>query len=78
MLGAWVRSLGITDLNVPSSHGWRHWFKRFCEENGVAPEARRLIEGRTEGLTEEQYGVNGRETWLAKEIEKLPAILIAN
>lgn len=76
LLGRWIRKrLKIDDASVPPNHGWRHWFKRFCENNGVVAEARRLIEGRSEGLTEEQYGTNDREEWLAKEIEKLPAII---
>jgi integrase len=75
VLAPWVRALGIDDLKVPPNHGWRHWFRRFAEMNSMAPEARRLIEGRTEGLTEETYGVNGREEWLAKEMEKLPSII---
>lgn len=77
VLAPWVRALGIDDLKVPPSHGWRHWFKRFADVNGIVPEARRLIEGRTEGLTEETYGVGDREEWLAKEMEKLPLIIPA-
>lgn len=78
LLGRWIRKrLKIDDASVPPNHGWRHWFKRFCESNGVIAEARRLVEGRSEGLTEEQYGTNDREEWLAKELEKLPAIISA-
>ncbi len=69
-LGAWVRSLGVTEVASPN-HGWRHRFKTTARLVGIAADVRDAIQGhkpRTEG---DKYGGTPLSI-LRAAIERLP------
>ena len=55
-LSDWVRSLGITDLNVQPNHGWRHRFKTLTRIAGIPEELADRIQGHAPKHQGGKYG----------------------
>ena len=70
-ISEWVRNLGIKDIEVAPSHGWRHRFKTEGHDCGMIDRILDAIQGhapRTEG---EKYG-KYKPSVLLREIMKYP------
>lgn len=69
----WVRSdaVGVTDMRVQPTHGWRHRFKTVAEEAGVDPRYVDAICGHSPASVGAGYGARTPKT-LHREISKLP------
>ena len=63
-LGAWVRSIGVTDRRVQPNHGWRHRFKTQARKINMHPEIRDAIQGHATTSEAQDYGDNP-VAWLA-------------
>ena len=76
-VGEWVRKdVGIADLRVWPSHGWRHRFKTLCRDAGIDQEVRNAIQGHSDGTAAADYGEMGIKA-LLRAIEAFPRIDIA-
>ncbi|MBY5769587.1 tyrosine-type recombinase/integrase [Rhizobium leguminosarum] len=54
-LGAWVRSLGITDPRKAPNHSWRHWVKTELPRNGISDRITDLLQGHTSQNDADDY-----------------------
>ncbi len=75
-IGAWVRTIGVTDPEVQPNHGWRHRFKTEARRAKIEPDVRDYIQGhatRTEGA---EYGEQPVEV-LHDAIKQLPRYELA-
>lgn len=70
-LGAWVRSLGITDPELSPNHAWRHTFKAQAARNGMDERYSDAITGHTPQSTGRSYTKPIAED-LAQAIKKFP------
>ncbi|MBR1152975.1 tyrosine-type recombinase/integrase [Bradyrhizobium sp. JYMT SZCCT0428] len=70
-LGAWVRSLGITDLELSPNHAWRHTFKAQAARIGMDERYSDAITGHTPPTTGRTYTKPIPED-LAEAIRKFP------
>jgi integrase len=55
-LGDWVRSLGITDLELSPNHAWRHTFKARAERYGMSERYSDAITGHAPPTAGRAYG----------------------
>lgn len=71
----WVRDLGIVDVNVQPTHGWRHRLKTLASEIGMDSRIIDAIQGHAPRSAGDGYG---DVTLQAKrrEIEKLPRYVV--
>ena len=70
-LGAWVRSLGITDPELSPNHAWRHTFKAQAARVGMDERYSDAITGHTPSTTGRSYTKPIPED-LAEAIRKFP------
>jgi integrase len=55
-LGAWVRSIGITDKEVSPTHGWRHTFKQVAARHNISDRVSDAITGHAPPTEGRAYG----------------------
>ncbi len=55
-LAAWVRELGVTDVDVSPTHGWRHLFKQIAEGAGISERMSDYITGHAPATIGRKYG----------------------
>jgi len=55
-LGAWVRSIGITDKEVSPTHGWRHTFKQIAARHNISDRVSDAITGHAPPTEGRAYG----------------------
>jgi integrase len=55
-LGAWIRSIGITDPEVGPTHGWRHSFKQIADRHGITERVSDAITGHAPVTEGRAYG----------------------
>lgn len=57
-ISTWVRTLISYEKRpeLSPNHGWRHLFEDFCTRDGVHPDTRNYMTGRTGGGSQELYG----------------------
>jgi integrase len=70
-LGAWIRSIGITDKEVSPTHGWRHTFKQIADRNGISDRVSDVITGHTPPTEGRKYGAPTLED-MAEALKKFP------
>jgi integrase len=70
-LGAWVRSLGITDPELSPNHAWRHTFKAQAARVGMDERYSDAITGHTPATTGRAYTTPTPED-LAEAMKKFP------
>ena len=70
-LGAWVRSLGITDPELSPNHAWRHTFKAQAARTGMDERYSDAITGHTPATTGRSYTKPLPED-LAEAMKKFP------
>lgn len=70
-LGAWVRSLGITDPELSPNHAWRHTFKAQAARVGIDERYSDAITGHTPATTGRSYTKPTPED-LAEAMKKFP------
>lgn len=73
VIGVWIRSLGITTLDLSPNHAWRHRFKTICRHTGIQSEYQNAITGhaneRNSGLAYGDFPLKA----LYREICRLPS-----
>jgi integrase len=74
-LGAWVRSLGITDPELSPNHAWRHTFKAQAARVGMDERYSDAITGHTPPTTGRSYTKPIAED-LAQAIKKFPRYVV--
>lgn len=70
-LGAWVRSLGVTDPQIKPSHAWRHLFITLARDAGMTDPAIYAITGHAQKTEGTKYG-RYKPKVLLRELQKLP------
>lgn len=70
-LGAWVRSLGVTDEQIGPSHAWRHLFTTIARTAGIEDAKVFAITGHSQKSEGAKYG-RYTATTLFRELEKFP------
>jgi integrase len=70
-LGTWVRSLGITDLEVGPTHGWRHSFKQIAHRVGITDRVSDAITDHKPPSIGRSYGAPTVED-MAAALKKFP------
>nr|WP_294520836.1 hypothetical protein [uncultured Rhodopila sp.] len=63
-VGAWVRSLGITDPHIGPNHSWRHWFIGACRRVSMHVEVRSALPGHAAKLDESAGYGDGMGTFV--------------
>lgn len=74
-LGTWVRELGITDLEVGPTHGWRHTFQQIADRVGIPEKMSDAITGHAPASTGRKYGAATVED-MAEAIKKFPRYVL--
>jgi len=70
-LAAWVRKLGVDDVNVQPNHGWRHRFETDMRRAKLDYEARHVLVGHAHQTESGTYG-EWDPVALKGEMDKLP------
>jgi integrase len=70
-LGAWVRTIGITDKEVGPTHGWRHSFKQIADRNGISDRVSDAITGHVPPTEGRKYGAPTLED-MAEALKRFP------
>jgi integrase len=70
-LGAWVRSLGITDEEVGPTHGWRHTFKQIADRHGITDRVSDAITDHVPPTEGRKYGAPTLED-TAEALKRFP------
>ena len=74
-LGAWVRTLGITDPEVGPTHGWRHTFQQIADRVGIPEKMSDAITGHAPASTGRRYGPATVED-MAEALKKFPRYMV--
>jgi integrase len=70
-LAAWVRKLGITDVELKPNHAWRHTFKARADRAGISERMSDYITGHAHRTIGAKYGAPTVED-MAVALEKFP------
>ena len=74
-IGTWVRSLGITDLELSPNHAWRHTFKARAARSGIDARYNDAITGHAPATVGQSYGAPIAED-LAEALKKFPRYVL--
>ena len=70
-LAAWIRSIGVRDIELSPTHGWRHLFKLKCDRVGISEKISDAITGHAPANIARSYGQPTIED-MARELAKFP------